>query len=55
MDQVFNVALLVPEDGRLALESVLEELAEVEHERLRLQLTGPFPVYDFVGDCSWAS
>jgi gas vesicle protein GvpL/GvpF len=55
MDQVFNVAMLVPETHRLAVESTLEEIAEVEHERLRLQLTGPFPAYDFVGGSSWAS
>jgi Gas vesicle synthesis protein GvpL/GvpF len=55
MDQVFNVAMLVPESHRLAVESTLEEIAEVEHERLRLQLTGPFPAYDFVGGSSWAS
>jgi len=48
MDQVFNVAMLVPETHWLAVESTLEEIAESEHARLRLQLTGPFPAYDFV-------
>jgi hypothetical protein len=55
MDQVFNVAMLVPASHRSAVEATLEEIAEVEHERLRLQLTGPFPAYDFVGGSSWAS
>jgi hypothetical protein len=55
MDQVFNVAMLVPESHRLAVETTLEEIAETEHERLRLQLSGPFPAYDFVGGSSWAS
>jgi len=49
LDQVFNVAMLVPAGQLDAIESTLEEIAEAEHERLRLQLTGPFPAYDFVG------
>lgn len=55
MDQVFNVAMLIPHSHRQAVESMLEDLAEAEHERVRLQLTGPFPAYDFVGELSWVS
>jgi hypothetical protein len=53
MDHVFDVALLVERDRVEALEERLEEIAEVVHERIRLQLTGPFAAYDFVEDPGW--
>ena len=49
LDHVLDVALLVPDAGRDALELVLEDLAEAWHERLRLQLLGPMAPYDFAG------
>jgi len=55
MDQVFDLALLVPQAQRGRVEATLEEIAEAEHERIRLQLTGPFPPYDFVKDLPWVS
>jgi hypothetical protein len=53
MNHVFDVALLVERDRVEALEERLEEVAEVVHERIRLQLTGPFAAYDFVEDPGW--
>jgi hypothetical protein len=55
MDQVFDLALLVPQAQRAHVEATLEEIAEAEQERMRLQLTGPFPPYDFVKDLPWVS
>jgi len=55
MDQVFDLAMLVPEAQRERVEVMLEEIAETEHERMRLQLTGPFPPYDFVEGMPWVS
>lgn len=55
MDLALNVALLVPAGRRHDVERTLEELAEDQQERLRLQLTGPFPPYDFVEEASWGS
>jgi len=55
MDQVMNVAMLVPETQRARVEETLEEIAAAEHERMRLQLTGPFPPYDFVEGMPWVS
>lgn len=49
LDHVLDVALLVPDSGREALEQVLEDLAEAWHERMRLQLLGPMAPYDFAG------
>jgi len=55
MDQVFDVAMLVPETHRAQVEEALEQIAEAEQERMRLQLTGPFPPYDFVEGMPWVS
>jgi gas vesicle protein GvpL/GvpF len=55
MDQVFDIAILIPQAQRERVESTLEEIAEAEHERIRLQLTGPFPPYDFVRAMPWVS
>jgi hypothetical protein len=49
LDHVVEVAMLVPDDERTALEEALEVLAEAWHERMRLQLLGPMAPYDFVG------
>lgn len=48
LEQVLDVALLVDDDHRSLLEEALEGLAEVVHERIRLQLVGPMAPYDFV-------
>lgn len=50
VDHLLHVALLVEEARRSELEDVLEQLAEGVHERVRLQLVGPTPPYDFVAD-----
>ena len=53
IDQVFDASFLVADDRRGEFEDLLEALAEGMHERVRLQLTGPLPPYDFVGDDAW--
>ena len=54
-DQVFNAAVLVSQSHQEVVESTLEEIAASEHARIRLQLTGPYPAYDFVDAGAWAS
>jgi hypothetical protein len=49
LEHVVEVAMLVPDAERDALEEVLEVLAEAWHERMRLQLLGPMAPYDFAG------
>lgn len=53
LDHVLDVALLVDDDRRAELEDALEQVAEGMHERLRFQLVGPVPPYDFVGGDWW--
>jgi hypothetical protein len=50
---VLDVALLVDRERVASLETTLEGLAEVVHERIRLRLVGPVAAYDFVGSASW--
>ena len=54
LDHVLDVALLVDDDRREELEDTLEQLAEGMHERMRFQLLGPTPPYDFVDGDWWA-
>lgn len=49
LEHVLDVALLVDDEQRPALEEHLEGLAEAVHERMRLRLVGPTAPYDFVG------
>jgi len=48
LDQVVDLALLVPREGVDELEEALEGLAAELHERIRLRLVGPVAPYDFV-------
>lgn len=58
-DVALYVALLVPRDRRSQLESALSSLADIEHTRMRFELTGPLAPWDFVdvpvGAKLWAS
>ena len=54
VDHVLDVALLVDDDRRAELEDQLEQVAEGMHERMRFQLLGPVPPYDFVDGDWWA-
>lgn len=49
LDQVVDLALLVPRDRVEEVEEALEGLAAELHERIRLRLVGPVAPYDFVG------
>lgn len=53
VDHLLDVAFLVDDDQRGAFEDELEALAEAWHERVRLQLVGPVPPYDFVEGDWW--
>jgi hypothetical protein len=48
-ESILDVALLVDDENIATLETRLEELAEVVHERMRLRLVGPLAPFDFVG------
>jgi len=48
-DQVLDVNVLVPRTRREAFEQSLEDLARDHAGRITLRLTGPSPVYSFVG------
>lgn len=50
VEVVLDVALLVPEDMVDEFVEVLEGLAEVVHERMRVRLVGPLAPFDFVGE-----
>jgi hypothetical protein len=50
LDHLLQVAVLVDDDRISSLEEALEVYAEAAHERIRVQLTGPLPPYDFVGE-----
>jgi len=50
MHRLLEVAFLVDGDCRHGFEDALEDVAEAMAERARLQLFGPMPPYDFVGD-----
>lgn len=53
IDHVLDVAFLVDDDRRGAFEDALESVAEAWHERIRFQLVGPVPPYDFVEGDWW--
>jgi hypothetical protein len=53
LDHVLDVAFLVDDDRRDAFEDALESMAEAWHERIRFQLVGPVPPYDFVEGDWW--
>ena len=53
VDHLLDCALLVDESRRAEFEDVLESVAEAVHERIRLQLVGPVPPYDFVEGDWW--
>jgi hypothetical protein len=48
LERLLDVAVLVDEARRDDFEASLESLAEAVHERIRVQLLGPTPPYDFV-------
>ncbi|KAB2811467.1 hypothetical protein F9L07_06135 [Pimelobacter simplex] len=52
--QLLDVALLVDDVRTPHLLDRLEELAEANHELIRLRLVGPMAAYDFAGDPPWA-
>ena len=54
IDHLLDVAFLVDDDRRGSFEDALESLAEAWHERVRFQLVGPVPPYDFVEGDWWA-
>jgi hypothetical protein len=54
IDHLLDVAFLVDDDRRASFEDTLESLAEAWHERVRFQLMGPVPPYDFVEGDWWA-
>jgi len=47
--RLLEAAFLVDEDCRRGFEDALEAVAEAMSERVRIQLRGPMPPYDFVG------
>lgn len=49
LDHLLDVAVLIDDERRPALEEALETYAEAAHERVRVRLVGPLPPYDFVG------
>lgn len=53
VDHLLDVAFLVDDRHRGSFEQVLEDLAEAMHERVRMQLVGPVPPYDFVEGDWW--
>lgn len=53
VDHLLDCALLVDESRRAGFEDALESVAEAVHERIRLQLVGPVPPYDFVEGDWW--
>ena len=53
VDHLLDFALLVDESRRSEFEDALESVAEAVHERIRLQLVGPVPPYDFVEGDWW--
>lgn len=53
LDHVVTLSVRVDDDARGAFEDALETLAEGVHERIRVQLSGPLPAYDFVEEGPW--
>ena len=53
IDHLLDVAFLVDDHRREDFEDALESLAEAWHERIRFQLVGPVPPYDFVEGDWW--
>lgn len=53
VDHLLDVALLVDDARRNAFEEAMESVAEGMHERVRFQLRGPLPPYDFVDGDWW--
>jgi hypothetical protein len=54
LDDVMEVAILVPDENVHDLEHALELQAEAAHERMRISLRGPTAPYDFVEEAVWA-
>lgn len=50
VDDLAEVPCLVAHESRSAFEEALESFAEAVHERVHVQLLGPLPPYDFVGE-----
>jgi len=50
MHRLLEAAFLVDEDCRRGFEDALESVAEAMADMARVELTGPMPPYEFVGD-----
>lgn len=52
--QVLDLALLVDDARATDVLDRLEDVAQRNHERLRMRLVGPLPAHDFTGEPAWA-